>query len=70
MASTAPGKERITICLDNTVLHWFRQQAHAAGGASYQALINEVLAQHVVTAKEPLETTLRRVIREELRKTG
>jgi len=65
-----PGKTRITIRLDNQVLAWFREQAHATGGASYQTLINDVLAQYVATAREPLESTLRRVIREELRKAG
>ena len=71
VVKTAPGKTRITIRLDNSVLAWFRQQAHASGGASYQSLINKVLATHVASAYvEPLETTLRRVIREELRKTG
>jgi uncharacterized protein (DUF4415 family) len=70
VVKSLPGKTRITIRLDNAVLAWFRQQAHAAGGASYQNLINEVLAKHVSSAAEPLESTLRRVIREELRKTG
>lgn len=65
-----PGKTRITIRLDNDLLDWFRAQVHRAGGGSYQALINEVLRQHVATAKEPLESTLRRVIRQELRRTG
>jgi uncharacterized protein (DUF4415 family) len=64
---TAPGKTRITIRLDNDVLEWFRQQAHAQGGGSYQAKIN---GQYTVAAREPLESTLRRVIREELKKTG
>jgi uncharacterized protein (DUF4415 family) len=63
----AAGKTRITIRLDNAILDWFRAQA--AGGGSYQNLINEALAQHVASAKEPLEKTLRRVIREELRKS-
>ena len=71
VVKTSPGKSRITIRLNNAVLASFREQAHAAGGASYQNLINEVLARHVASASlEPLETTLRRVIREELRKTG
>ena len=64
------GKTRITIRLDNTVLEWFRQKAHALGGASYQNLINEALATYIATSQEPLEGTLRRVIREELRKAG
>ena len=67
---TKPGKTRITIRLDNALLDWFRERAHVLGGASYQGLINEALARYVTTEREPLERTLRRVIREELRKTG
>ncbi len=63
-------KERITIRLDRTVLDWFRREVHKAGGGSYQNSINDVLLKHVAASKEPLESTLRRVIREELRKTG
>ena len=65
-----PGKTRITIRIDNTLLEWFRQEAHAAGGASYQTFINDALLQHVAATREPLENTLRRVIREELRRAG
>jgi len=61
------GKTRITIRLDNDVLAWFRRQVHRAGGGSYQTLINEALRQHVAQTREPLEATLRRVVREELR---
>jgi len=60
------GKTRITIRLDDDVLGWFRQQVDQAGGGNYQSLINEALRQHVRRAHEPLEATLRRVIREEL----
>jgi uncharacterized protein (DUF4415 family) len=67
VVSAGTGKTRITIRLDNSVLAWFREQAHAAGGASYQTLINDALKQRVAAAREPLETTLRRVIREELK---
>lgn len=70
IVKTPPGKTRITIRIDGTLLEWFRRQAHAAGGASYQTLINDALKQHVATTREPLETTLRRVIREELRRAG
>jgi uncharacterized protein (DUF4415 family) len=66
----SPGKTRITIRLDNDLLDWFRAQVHRAGRGSYQALINEALRRHVDTVKEPLVSTLRRVIREELRRTG
>lgn len=61
------GKTRITIRLDDDVVEWFKQQVHAAGGGSYQSLINGALRRHVETQREPLEDTLRRVIREELR---
>ena len=38
-----PGKTRITIRLDNDVLHWFRDQVEAAGGGNHQTPINGVL---------------------------
>ena len=62
----SPGKTRITIRLDNEVLDWFRAQVHAVGGGNYQTLINLVLHQHVWSGREPIEQTLRRVLREEL----
>ena len=66
VVSVPKGKTRITIRLDDEILAWFREQVERAGGGSYQTLINEVLRQHMRHAKEPLEKTLRRVIREEL----
>lgn len=60
------GKTRITIRLDDEVLEWFRQQVHAAGGGNYQTLINEALCEYIQQQREPLEATLRRVLREEL----
>jgi uncharacterized protein (DUF4415 family) len=63
---TPPGKTRITIRLDDEVLTWFREQAHIAGGGNYQTLINEALRQYIQQSREPLEETLRRVVREEL----
>ena len=60
------GKTRITIRIDDDLLQWFRDQAHKAGGASYQTLINKALREHVESRREPLEQTLRRVLREEL----
>ena len=68
-----PGKTRITIRLDNDVLDWFRDQVEAAGGGNYQTLINGVLHDYITHQRaisqpqgEPLETMLRRVLREEL----
>ncbi|MGA3318926.1 MAG: BrnA antitoxin family protein [Candidatus Korobacteraceae bacterium] len=59
-------KSRITIRLDGDLLDWFRQEVDLAGGGNYQSLINDALRQHVRRTQEPLEATLRRVIREEL----
>ncbi len=65
-----PGKTRITIRIDDDVLEWFRGQAHAAGGGNYQTLINEALRQVVEAEREPIEETVRRVVREELAEYG
>jgi uncharacterized protein (DUF4415 family) len=64
------GKTRVTIRLDNDVLDWFRQQVDDAGGGNYQSLINEALRTFMRQKQEPLESTLRRVIRDELRRAG
>jgi len=64
------GKTRITIRLDNDVLDWFRDQVNQAGGGNYQTMVNSALREYVAQRKEPLEKTLRRVIREELKKRG
>jgi uncharacterized protein (DUF4415 family) len=65
-----PGKTRVTVRLDNDVLGWFRQQVDDAGGGNYQTLINEALRGFMNQRQESLETTLRRVIRDELRRAG
>ena len=61
-----PGKTRITIRLDDDVIAWFHKQVNDAGGGSYQTLINQALRQLVDAPAEPIEATLRRVVREEL----
>ncbi len=63
------GKTRITIRLDDDVLTWFRSQVELAGGGNYQTLINAALREYVGQQREPLEETLRRVVREELQRT-
>src|SRR5208282_3183294 len=68
--SVPKGKTRITIRLDGDILDWFREQVDRAGGGNYQTLINEALRQHIRRAREPLEATLRRVLREELHHAG
>ena len=62
-----PGKTRITIRLDDDILAWFRASVHEKGGGNYQTLINDALRQHIQHKREPLEETLRRVLREELK---
>jgi uncharacterized protein (DUF4415 family) len=64
------GKTRVTIRLDDDILAWFRAQVEEAGGGNYQSLINDALRQHIARAREPLEETLRRVIREEMKRAS
>jgi uncharacterized protein (DUF4415 family) len=64
------GKTRVTIRLDQDILDWFRKEVDEAGGGNYQTLMNLVLRDHISRAREPLEKTIRRVIREELRRAG
>ena len=64
----AAGKTRITIRLDTDVIDWFKAQVNEAGGGTYQSLINETLKGHI--KQQGLERTLRRLIREELRRVA
>src|SRR5262249_51532136 len=61
--SPAQLKTRITIYLDGDLLAWFRNEVKPTGG-SYQRAINLALRDYI--AREPLEATLRRVVREEI----
>ena len=70
VVSVPTGKTRVTIRLDDDLLDWFRDQVDKAGGGNYQSLINQALRDFVDRSREPLESTLRRVIREELRRAG
>jgi len=65
-----PGKTRVTIRLDDDLLDWFRGEVDQAGGGSYQTLINLAMREFVSRSREPLEGTLRRVLREELKRAG
>jgi len=70
MIAVQKGKTRITIRLDDDIVAWFKRRVHEAGGGNYQSLINAALREHVRRTDEPLERTLRRVLREELRKAS
>lgn len=66
-----PGrKSRITIRIDDDVLDWFRDRVDEAGGGSYQTMMNDALRKYIENTEEPLEKTLRRVLREELRRAS
>lgn len=64
------GKTRITIRLDDDILEWFRHQAEVAGGGNYQSMINEALRTLATEGPAKLETVVRRVVREELKRAG
>jgi len=55
-----PGKTRLTMYLDNALVEYFKAKA---GSRGYQTLINETLKNAIM--QESLESTLRRVLREE-----
>ena len=64
-------KTRITIRLDEDLVDHFLKEAEASGGAvGYQTLINEALRQHVEGKAPKLEETLRRIVREEMRRAS
>jgi uncharacterized protein (DUF4415 family) len=64
------GKTRISIYIDNDVLEEFRNRADESG-KGYQTMMNEALRSYLGKSSDPVdETTLRRVLREELRTTG
>ncbi|MCX7056862.1 MAG: CopG family transcriptional regulator [Pseudomonadota bacterium] len=56
-----------TIVLDDDVRGWFGERIDPA---ALGALVNATLREHIKHSAEPLERTLRRVVREELRKAG
>ena len=62
-----PNKVRITIRLDGDIIEHFKKQVHDAGGGNYQTLLNDALRNYIRSETEPLEDTLRKVIREELK---
>ena len=61
---TEPGKTKISIRLDNTIVEYFRELVDKAGGGNYQTLINDALLEHV-HERSTLDV-IRQVVREEL----
>jgi uncharacterized protein (DUF4415 family) len=70
VVAPTPGKTRITIRIDDDILEWFRQQVDASGGGNYQTLMNEALRAAMQERKRPIETVLRKVVREELKRAA
>ena len=62
------GKTKISIRLDTALLDHFREQAEAAGGGSYQTLINEALVEWV--QRVSMLEAVKRALREELALCG
>ncbi len=58
----APRKQRVNIMLDTGIIAFFKARA---GKRGYQTLINTALKKAIYN--EELETTLRRILREELK---
>jgi uncharacterized protein (DUF4415 family) len=59
----APRKRRVTMLLDTGLVEYFKAKA---GKRGYQTLINDTL-RHAME-RDDLEETLRRIIREEMRR--
>lgn len=60
-----PGKTKISIRLDNSVIEHFRRQVEQAGGGNYQTLINDALVTYI--GQSAVLDAVRQVVREELR---
>jgi uncharacterized protein (DUF4415 family) len=63
-----PGKTKISIRLDNTVIEYFRDLVDKAGGGNYQSLINDALVEHI--HRRSTVEVVRQVVREELASFG
>ena len=63
-----PGKTKISIRLDNTILDYFRGVVDKAGGGNYQTLMNEALLEYV--HRRSTLDAVRQVMREELAPYG
>lgn len=59
-----PGKTKISIRLDNSILDYFRRVVDESGGGSYQTLINDALLAYI--QQRSVLDAVRQVVREEL----
>lgn len=66
----AGNKVRITIRLDRDLVEWFKSKVDANGGGNYQTLLNKALRAYIERDDKDLETLLRKVVREEIKKAS
>ena len=59
-----PGKTKISIRLDNTVIEYFRGQVERAGAGNYQTLMNDALVAFI--QQRSVIDAVRQVVREEM----
>ena len=59
-----PGKTKISIRLDNSVIEYFRHQVEGSGGGNYQTSINDALVAFI--GQRSVLDAVRQVVREEL----
>ena len=59
-----PGKTKISIRLDNSVIEYFRRQVEGSGGGNYQTSINDALVAFI--GQRSVLDAVRQVVREEL----
>lgn len=59
-----PGKTKISIRLDNSIIEHFRARVERAGTGNYQTLINDALASHI--QQNSVLDAVRQIVREEL----
>ena len=59
-----PGKTKISIRIDNSVIEYFRGQVERAGGGNYQTQMNDALVAFI--QQRSVIDAVRQVVREEL----
>ncbi len=59
-----PGKTKISIRIDNSVIEYFRGVVDQAGSGSYQTLMNDALVAYI--QQRSMIDAVRQVVREEL----
>lgn len=62
--ASGPGKVKLSIRLDNSVVDYFRGQVEVNGAGSYQTLINDALVAFI--QQRSMLDAVRQVVREEL----